>query len=280
MRLTPRYDGEPIIDVDAVMPEPYAGVVRQRDRFAHALGALDASQWEAPSRCEGWSVHDVVLHLEGVNRFWTLSIDAGRRGEPTRFLATFDPVAVPAQLVAAARGAEPEGTLAAFVESNAELARALGALDDAGWSLPAEAPPGHLAMRALAMHALWDSWVHERDVLLPLGLGQPREDDEILACLAYAVALGPALRLSTGEVRAATLHVVVHDPEIELTAVVGPSVKVVPGRVGTATATIEGDAVDVVEALSVRAPAVAIAEEHRWLVDGLDVAFDGREPAA
>ena len=30
-------------------------------------------------------------------------------------------------------------------------------------------------MRLLASHALWDGWVHERDIALPLGLTPPEE---------------------------------------------------------------------------------------------------------
>lgn len=45
----------------------------------------------------------------------------------------------------------------------------LGSLEAVDWEALAEAPPGHITVSAVTHHALWDSWIHERDVLLPLG---------------------------------------------------------------------------------------------------------------
>ena len=67
----------------------------------------------------------------------------------------------------------------------------------------AEAPPGHIAIGLVAIHALWDSWVHERDMLIPLGLDPVVDDAEMEACLVYAAALGPAFHASTGSTRSA-----------------------------------------------------------------------------
>ena len=64
-----------------------------------------------------------------------------------------------------------------------------------------------------------------------------------------------------------------HDPEIELTVEAGREVTVHPGVAEDADATIEGDAVQLAEALSLRAPRLAIAEKHKWLLAGLDEAF-------
>ena len=85
--------------------------------------------------------------------------------------------------------------------SNGALASALAGLDAAAWELPAEAPPGHVPLRALALHALWDSWVHERDVVIPLGLDPVEEDDEVTGSLAYVAALSPAFAVIHGEQR-------------------------------------------------------------------------------
>ena len=50
----------------------------------------------------------------------------------------------------------------------------------------------------VAHHALWDCWVHERDIVLPLGLPTAIEPDEVRACLRYAAALSPAFAISSG----------------------------------------------------------------------------------
>ena len=69
----------------------------------------------------------------------------------------------------------------------------LAELDDEGWSMPAESPPGHVSIRLLAFHAIWDSWIHERDIALPLGQQPPEVPDELRSCLQYAAAVSPAL---------------------------------------------------------------------------------------
>jgi hypothetical protein len=42
----------------------------------------------------------------------------------------------------------------------------------------------------------------------------------------------------------------------------------------SAAVTLEGDAVELIEALTCRVPAPEVAAEHRWLITGLAEAFD------
>src|SRR4051794_36104776 len=103
MKLAPRYAPPPPIVFLGERSNVLVPLVRQRTRLDAMARELTADEWQTPSRCEGWSVQDVIAHLTGVNDFWTFSINAGLAGEPTRVLAEFDPVAVPASLVDAAR---------------------------------------------------------------------------------------------------------------------------------------------------------------------------------
>ena len=64
-----------------------------------------------------------------------------------------------------------------------------------------------------------------------------------------------------------------HDPGIELTVEAGSEVTVHLGVPEHADAAIEGNAVQLLEALSLRAPRLALAEKYRWLLAGLDEAF-------
>jgi uncharacterized protein (TIGR03083 family) len=48
-------------------------LLRQRRRLAALLGSLDDQQWATTSRCEQWSVQDVVAHLVSTNQFWAFS---------------------------------------------------------------------------------------------------------------------------------------------------------------------------------------------------------------
>ena len=170
MQLSPRYDGEPIIAIEGALDDQREPFLRQRRRLADALAALTDEQWRQPSRCAGWSAQDVIAHLIGTNHFWAASITAGLAGEPTRILAAFDPVATPALMVESMRTLTPCETLEQLVDSHRGFLSAVESLDDEGWSTLAESPPGHVPIRLLVSHALWDCWVHERDVLIPLGI--------------------------------------------------------------------------------------------------------------
>ena len=173
-------------------------VVRQRRRLEAILAALDEEDWGRASRCEGWTIQDVVAHLAGVTSFWQGSVEAGLRGSPTRILAAFDPAATPPMMVDVMRTMTPAEVLELFVSSNDGYLDAITVLDDAGWSTVAEAPPGHVTIRRLSEHALWDSWVHERDIVLPLGGTPVVEPDEVLTSLRYADRAEPGAHVRRG----------------------------------------------------------------------------------
>jgi uncharacterized protein (TIGR03083 family) len=274
MQLTPRYEGPALVVADPLPADPATPLLRQRARLADLLATFDDEQWAAPSRCEGWTVQDVIAHLASTNQFWAFSIDQGLAGAPTTFLATFDPVATPMQLVEASRAAAPAETLASFVDSNGALGDAVRHVDGR-WSTVAEAPPGHLAIALVAQHALWDSWVHERDILLPLGLDQEIEADEVIASLAYAAALSPAFAASLGSTRSGALVVRATDPDVEVVVRAGSQVRVGPPPAPDGAVVVEGDAVALLEAFSIRAPfPTPFPPEHAWLLDGLATVFD------
>lgn len=277
MQLTPRYGAQPVITLDGP-PAAIAGpLIRQRRRLATALASFTDEQWSHPSRCAGWSNRDVIVHLDSTNTFWSMSIAAGVHGEPTRFLATFDPVASPAQLVAGSGDVSTGEVLARFVASTDALVGLCSSLDHAGWSAAAEAPPGHVSVSAVAHHALWDSWVHERDVLVPLGLAPEPEADEVAACLRYVAALGPALALNRGAAGSGVLAIDATGPDVVVVVDIGDQVVVRAGAAGAPTAELRlaGDAVELLEALSVRRPLTQlIPAESAWMLRGLSDTFD------
>jgi uncharacterized protein (TIGR03083 family) len=277
MLASPRYEGPAIISMTGEPGDQLAPLVRQRRRFQATLENLAPHDWSVESRCDGWSVRDVVAHLVGVNIFWQASVQAGLSGAPTRVLVGFDPAVTPALMVASMQELAPEDVLERFVASNDGFLGVFDDLDDQGWSVPAESPVGHVPIRVLAHHALWDSWVHERDIALPLGLHPLVESDEVRPCLRYVSALGPAFALTTGRTFADAFAVEARDPAESFVLDIGPSVAVRDGdaRGFPDEVCLRGDAVGLVEALSVRCPLPSSAPtQWRELLGGLARAFD------
>ncbi len=275
MKLTPRYDGPPIISIAGLPDDQRAPVLRQRRRLEATLADLSIEDWRSASRCDGWTVQDVVAHVVGVNAFWQGSVLAGLAGTPTRVLAGFDPAATPTLMVEPMRALTPAEVLDQFVLSNDAFLGTIAELDEPAWSMLAESPAGHVPIRLLAQHALWDCWVHERDIALPLGLTPAVEPDELLSCLRYAAALSPAFAISSGSTSVGVFAVEASNPELRFGLEVGESVAVSEGLAARDAPCLRGAAVELVEALSLRAPLPPSAPtEWRQLLSGLATAFD------
>ena len=275
MQLIPRYGTDPVIVLDGDPSAIAAPAIRQRRRLADLLAGFDSDQWANPSRCAGWSSRDVILHLDSTNTFWSFSIAQGQRGEPTTFLATFDPVASPAQMVSEAGGMSNAEVLERFTASTDALTGLLESLDGDGWATLAEAPPGHISVSALVHHALWDSWIHERDIVLPLGLAPVEEPDEVAASLRYVAALSPAFALNAGIDERGTMEVEVTDPHVSLVVDVGDRVTVRDGNDADVDLRFTGPAVDLLEALSFRRPLdQPVPAGAAWMLRGLADIFD------
>jgi uncharacterized protein (TIGR03083 family) len=275
VQLTPRYDGPPVLRFEGSAADPGGPMLRQRRRLGSVLSGLTADEWAAPSRCEKWSVRDVVAHLVSTNQFWALSFSSGRAGNPTRFLATFDPVASPVQLVDALADVPAEGILEQYLTTVDGMAAAVEGFDEDAWAMLGEAPPGHVSLHEVALHALWDAWIHERDVLLPLGRTQELAADEVKGCLQYVAALGPSFHAAQGSTREGALAVEATDPDVSFVVRAGTTVVVDDGPAPDGAPVLRGDAVALVEGLSFRDDvALSLPEDDRWLLGGLDRVFD------
>jgi uncharacterized protein (TIGR03083 family) len=276
VKLTPRYGSEALVTISGQVDDPAVPLLRQRRRLGDVLRGLDDAQWAMPSRCDAWTVQGVIAHLVGTNGFWALAMGAALAGEPTRYLGTFDPVATPLAMVDGMKDLSPAAVLAQYDESVDAMADVVTGLDREQWSMLGEAPPGHVSLESVALHALWDAWTHERDCLLPLGLAQVEEPDEILGSLRYAAALGPAFSRGQGDERQGRLAVVVTDPEASFVVDVGATAVVVAdGAAPEGAPVLRGTAIGVLEALGFRLPfEEELPDEHRWLVGGLDAVFD------
>ncbi len=158
-----------------------------RSRLESTLRAFPTSAWEQPTRCAAWNVREVVGHLVVVDGFWAMTFANGRRGqEPTTFLRGFDPSSSTDDLVAATLPLTIDELLDRFSTGVVALDAILASFTADGWQHRCESPLGHLPMACGVGHMFWDSWLHERDILLPMGATPATPADELLAVTSFS----------------------------------------------------------------------------------------------
>ena len=157
---------------------------RHRRRFAESVAALDGESLAAASRCDRWSVADVLRHGIDVDG-WMHCIWAGR---PLPF-DNFDPLRTPDEFVMAGRAVSDAEVRDRYVTSAEEMAVEVETSGPDRWGVRAFSPLGPVPWWLSAMHVFYDSWVHERDALLPLQADVPAESDEVVPALTYTLAV-------------------------------------------------------------------------------------------
>jgi len=276
MKLSPTYDGPPILSIEGADDGQLVPLTRQRRRLQSLLGGLSDDQWMANSRCARWTVRDVVAHLVGVNAFWHASVRAGLTGKPTRVLGSFDPVTTPLLMVESMNAMSCADVFTEFSSTNEAFLECVAELREPDWAATVETPAGHVPVRLLAQHALWDCWIHERDITIPLGIDTPVEADEVTSCLQYAAAIGSTLALGAGRMSPGVFAIAARDPDVAIVVEIGDSVSVRNEPAGAEVPLLRGDATMLAEALSLRVPMPSSAPpEWMRLHDVLATVFDG-----
>jgi uncharacterized protein (TIGR03083 family) len=167
----------------------------QRRLLLDDLQSLEPGQWSAPSRCPGWSAHDTVRHLCDVGK--AVAADPGDRTFDLG--AGFDPRTTPNQWLAASAGESPHATLerlAATTEKALGSARGRLARDE---RFDVGLPYGPMDWTVQALHVLWDSWLHERDIFLALGVDRPVNTEATSYATAYGLFIAGAVAQMFGD---------------------------------------------------------------------------------
>jgi uncharacterized protein (TIGR03083 family) len=168
----------------------------QRRRFAAVLQGFGPGDWAAPTRCAAWSAHDVVRHLCDAN-MKAIAVEPDDRTLDRA--AGFDPRITPRQWLAASAGEPPDATLSRFLATTDErLALDRDRLAQ-GRSFDIRLPYGPVDWTVRVLHGFWDSWVHERDVLLARGMEHPTEDDAIAYATAYGLFIAATVAAALGD---------------------------------------------------------------------------------
>jgi hypothetical protein len=185
----------------------------------------------------------LVRHLVSGSQFLGYTLHKANRGIATEVLRGFD-TQLTARTDAERFGGLTPGTARDLLASkDASVAAEFVGAGQGGWSSMAEAPPGHLPAHLVVNHFLFDSWVHEYDLMLPRGEIPTLDNLEAEVAVSYLIGLAS---LQAGSTTLLDLRLTSPDLRIGL-SVVGTTVHVTPGSAPKAAAVIESQVVDLVD---------------------------------
>ena len=181
------------------------------------------------------------------------------------FLERFDPSTATDAQVATLRDVPNAVLLDQFEAGTQSLVEIVQTFAPHEWDAIGESPLGHLPARLLFGHAFWDSWLHERDIFVPLGGVVPVEPDELLAvtcfCLLFAGLEGGLVddEHATGARLSAPVDVRLRFDELPGTALrVEYDSGVHVNLIDPTTASAAGSAVALVDGFAGRCPTAAL----------------------
>lgn len=176
--LGPRLD---LTDAESLVVGAFVG---QRRRLLATARALPEADWKHSSRCAAWDARELVLHVLGATDACRTTLT----GEHSVFGGSFDPNSSPNVFVES-RSGEPVATTVDHL--GIAIDRASAAIDAARVQTPAlhvTAVWGEeIDWRLFVTHMFWDAWIHERDLLVPLGREPESVDAEVRLAVAYAL---------------------------------------------------------------------------------------------
>ncbi len=148
----------------------------ERQELADLVGGLDEEGLGRPSRCDGWSVADVLLHLAQTDELAVASV----RGELSRAVGSLGDLG-PAETIddwaGAAVDAERTSDLTAARDRWLTWsARQIDAFEHCDPRARVQWVAGELAARTLASTRLSETWIHSGDVAAGLGVEQTPTD--------------------------------------------------------------------------------------------------------
>lgn len=202
--------------------------------MAALLSGLDDADWQRESRCQGWSIADVVTHLAQTDEIAVASLDGTFREAAGRFGsgvegATIDEIVD--GMIARDRGASSADVHRRWTVTVDTLIASLAAAHP---HRRVEWVSGELSVRTLAATRLAEMWIHGGDVAAAVGVEQPpTERLRHIARLAWRTL--PYAFERAGKQLAGPVAV-------ELTAPDGETWSLVPD--GPAATTISGPALD------------------------------------
>ncbi|HEY5252261.1 MAG TPA: maleylpyruvate isomerase family mycothiol-dependent enzyme [Acidimicrobiales bacterium] len=235
----------------------------QQAELTALLAGLAVADWRAPTRCDGWDVSDVVLHLVQSNEM-AIGSATGRFAAVLAGLTggigpagSVDDGA--AQMVTRERGLTPAEIEQRWTSGAARLLDALRAID---LSTRVDWVAGALSARTLATTRQAETWIHTGDVADALGITlAPTDDLRLIARLAWRTL--PYAFSSVGSILAGPVSFRLLSPGGEpwdflpdqpaVTTITGPAVElcaVAARRLAPSATTLRGVGPDAAQVLS------------------------------
>ncbi len=168
----------------------------QRQRFVAVLRGFGSANWAAPTRCADWSAQDVVRHLCDTS---AKVAGAGPDDRTLDITAGFDPRITPRGWLAASADESPDATLRRYLATTEEVLALLRAWLACRRRFDVRLPYGPMDWTVLVLHVFWDSWLHERDILLARATGHPTDHDATFYATAYGVFIAAAMAPMFGD---------------------------------------------------------------------------------
>jgi len=214
-----------------------AALAAQQDELDGMLRDATDADWDTPTRCPGWTVGDVVLHLAQTDEFALASVE-GRLADPvapwtqSERAGTVDERAE--ALVAGQRGAPPQQVLERWRTGASAVRDAFNTVNPSArltWVT------GQVAARTLATTRLAETWIHTGDVAEALAVARtPGPQLEQIVRLAWRTL--PYAFARDGKELAGPVAVALTAPDGGTWAF---------GDAGTATTMVRGPATDFCE---------------------------------
>ncbi len=232
-----------------------------RHRLVQLTERLQPAHWRLASRCELWSVHDVLRHVRDACRLHVRQLHSEGASvlEPG-----FDARLTPQRWLEQTTGESPEATARDLRTLAAEEAAGLAARTAAPRDEAVMGPYGPVHWTVLTTHVFWDAWVHARDVTEMLGWEDESTAVEEEVAVTYALLIASMPAALNGHAFRATLdltggdgrshHAMVEPARVslhsgdraqggaQLCGRVGPVVDALAGRGPELPAVLDGDA--------------------------------------
>ncbi len=179
----------------------------EQQRLASMVDPLDGAMLALPSRCDGWSIADVLLHVAQTNEFAV----ASTRGELEESVESGPQVGAVGdvdQWAAEVVAAERTDDLDAIRDRwKASADAQLRAFEECDPGVRVQWVAGELAARTLATTRLSETWIHSGDVAFGLGIDlQPTDRLWHIARLAHRILPYAFLRAERPMVGTVAFH--------------------------------------------------------------------------